>query len=304
MKKISLLCVVIILFTSLISAQIYRPYTSGTYATGTVDEITATVKQNLKANGIQILGEYTPANDPNRRIVAFSSPELKSAVKKVGGLTGFAAVLRVAITKENESIIVSYNTPFYWGNAYFRKDYNKVENLYIKLSDKLQSAMEAMGGSASTQFGSKNGKSPKDLQNYKYKILMPHFDNTEKLAEFGSYEEALAMIDNNLKAGIDNIKKVYSLEFPDQQLKLYGIGMDGEKGEANYINKIDNSMPKHTAFFPYEMLVIGNEVHMLHGRYRIAISFPDLGMGRFMKIKSAPGNIKDMMKSVVMPLAN
>ena len=62
--------------------------------------------------------------------------------------------------------------------------------------------------------------------------------------------------------------------------------------------KIDIGVQKHTAFLPYEFLVMGNEVHMLHGRYRIALSFPDLSMGQFMKIVSTPPSIKRMIERV------
>jgi len=45
------------------------------------------------------------------------------------------------------------------------------------------------------------------------------------------------------------------------------------------------------------MLVDDNKVYMLHGRFRIALSFPDLSMGTFMKIMSTPGDIEKMLKS-------
>ena len=48
-----------------------------------------------------------------------------------------------------------------------------------------------------------------------------------------------------------------------------------------------------------EMLVMDNKVVMLHGRFRIALSFPDLTMGTFTKIMSSPGNIEDLLESVV-----
>ena len=62
--------------------------------------------------------------------------------------------------------------------------------------------------------------------------------------------------------------------------------------------KIDFNTPRHTAFLPYEMLVYGNKVYMLHGRFRIALSFPDLSMGTFMKIVSTPGAIESMLQSI------
>ncbi len=82
-----------------------------------------------------------------------------------------------------------------------------------------------------------------------------------------------------------DVTKVYSIELPGKELKLYGFALGGEKGESH--------------FLPYEFLVMGNEVHMLHGRFRIALSFPDLNMGTFTKIMSSPGDIKDLLESVV-----
>ena len=70
----------------------------------------------------------------------------------------------------------------------------------------------------------------------------------------------------------------------------------GENGEGKFMPKIDLGTPKHTAFLPYEFLVVDNKVHMLHGRYRIALSFPDLSLGTFMKIVSTPGDIKDLLE--------
>ena len=94
------------------------------------------------------------------------------------------------------------------------------------------------------------------------------------------------------------MKQIYSVELPGKDQKLYGLALDGENGESKFLPIIDISNPMHTAFLPYEFLVSGGEVHMLHGRYRIALSFPDLTMGTFTKIISTPGDIEEMLKSV------
>jgi hypothetical protein len=39
---------------------------------------------------------------------------------------------------------------------------------------------------------------------------------------------------------------------------------------------------------------------MLHGRFRIALSFPDLTMGTFSKIMSTPGDIEEAMRQILM----
>jgi len=45
-------------------------------------------------------------------------------------------------------------------------------------------------------------------------------------------------------------------------------------------------------------VVSNGSVYMLHGKFRIAIDFPDLSMGTFMKISGAPSAIEDKLKLV------
>ena len=126
---------------------------------------------------------------------------------------------------------------------------------------------------------------------------MPEFDDTIELNDFDSYKAAVTKIDANMEAGIKNLELVYAIEIPGKKLKVYGIAMKGKKGEKSFVSTIDFGKQKHTAFLPYEILVNGDEVHMLHGKYRIALSFPDLSMGTFTKIIFTPGNIEDLMES-------
>ena len=58
------------------------------------------------------------------------------------------------------------------------------------------------------------------------------------------------------------------------------------------------NMNRHTAYAPYEILVSGNKIYALHARFRIALSFPDLGMTTFTKIIKAPGAIQRALTAV------
>jgi len=158
--------------------------------------------------------------------------------------------------------------------------------------------MKASGSYVGTYFGSEDGLELKKLRKYQYMMAMPDFDDVVVLKKFDTYDNAVKTIDANLKAGVKDVKRVYSVKVPGKNLKLYGIALKGEDGEGTFLPKIDIGKPKHTAFLPYEILVYGNQAIMLHGRYRIALSFPDLTMGTFTKIMSTPGNIEDLMKSV------
>jgi len=281
------------------SAQGLSPYILGIETSESVADIKGKVVSNLEKNGLGVIGQYQPAADETRWVLVFTCDELKSAVKSVGGLTGFAATLRVGITRVGDTTAVSYTAPGYWGNAYFRDDFGSVSDKYLRFKKRLESAMKASGEFIGTPFGSEKGIELEKLRKYHYKFGMPYFDDTKELEEFDSYQEALDKVDASIKKGVPDVELVYKLAIPGQDLTLYGFALSGEDGEGKFLPKIDISDPKHTAFLPYEVLVMGNEVHMLHGRFRIAIAFPDLTMGTFTKIMSTPGNIQDLLEQLV-----
>ncbi len=299
MKKLIFSLVIITVFTLISTAQVLSPYTLGATSDKGLKESAALVKEKLKANGFQVLGEYAPAEDKSRWLIVITSESLLYAAGKTGGLTGFAAALRVALTRESGRVLISYTTPEYWLNAYYRDDFDAVKTVLDPLSGKLEKVMQESGTYAGTAFGSEKGLDVDDLRSYKYMMGMPKFHETKELGDFASYKEAIDKVESSLLKGVPDVTKVYSIEIPGKELKLYGFALGGEKGESHFLPIVDVSEPKHTAFLPYEFLVMGNEVHMLHGRFRIALSFPDLKMGTFTKIMSSPGDIKDLLETVV-----
>ena len=289
----------LILSVHWVSAQNLKPYILGFETIESVSAIKGKVEANLKKNSINVVGQYQPANDENRWVLVFSSTELENAIKKVGGLTGFAATLRVGITHDNGKTTVSYTNPVYWGNAYFRDDFDKVSSNYTTLTSHVESAMKATGEFVGTSFGSESGLSAEQLRKYHYMFGMPRFDDTVELEDFDSYEAALSKLKSSIQKGVPNLEMIYGLTIPNKEITLFGFALSGDDGEEKFLPIIDINDQKHTAFLPYELLVMGNEVHILHGRYRIALSFPDLTMGTFTKIMSTPGDIKDLLEQLV-----
>jgi len=49
---------------------------------------------------------------------------------------------------------------------------------------------------------------------------------------------------------------------------------------------------------PYEIILQGKTATMLHGRYRLALHWPELTMSTFMKIMSTPGEIEDTLEGL------
>jgi len=281
-----------------LQAEKLKPYVLGAVSKLSMVQSKALVKENLEKVGLNVLGSYQPANDPGRYVYAVSSKGLVSAVQQYGGLRAFAAVLRVALTEKDGVINISYTNPYYWGNAYFQDDFPSVASYYNSISNKLVAAMKMSGQYKGTAFGSEKGVDLDDLRDYQYMFGMPEFDDVIVLGKFDSFEQAENRVEANLKKGINGLKEVYSIRIPAKKLKLIGIAISGAKGEAHFVPIIDKSNLKNTAFLPYEILIDGNKVIMLHGRYRIALSFPDLSMGTFSKIMSTPGDIEDQLSKL------
>ncbi len=298
-KKLVITLFCFAIFQSIVSAQVFYPYTLGAVSRMNLSETALKVKENLVANGFRILGEYQPAEDSERWLIVITSDELLNAAGKLGKLAGFASVLRVALTLETSNVKISYTTPEYWLNAYYRDDYEQVGSMLAPVSGRLQQAMRESGSYSGIGFGSEKGMETEELRSYRYMVGMQRFQNTSLLGQFTSYQEAIDKIESNMIKGLPDVKKIYSVEVPGKNLRLYGFALGGEKGESHFLPIIDITEPKHTAFLPYEFLVMGNEVHMLHGRYRIALSFPELTMGMFTKIMSTPGDIRDLLETVV-----
>jgi len=250
MKRLVFSLLIPTVFTLVSTAQILSPYTLGATSDKGLKESAALVKENLTANGFQVLGEYAPAEDKERWLIVITSESLLYAAGKTGGLTGFAAALRVALTRESGRTLISYTTPEYWLNAYYRDDFDAVKTLLDPLSGKLEKAMQESGTYAGTAFGSEKGLDVDDLRSYKYMMGMPKFHETKELGEFASYKEAIDKIESSLLKGVPDVTKVYSVEVPGKELKLYGFALGGEKGETHFLPIIDISAPKHTAFRP------------------------------------------------------
>ncbi len=121
---------------AMLSAQDHKPYILAATSDASISEVSIIVKNKLTESGLSVIGEYSPAKDSNRKVLIVTSDELKNAVKSIGGLTGFASALRVALTSENGKINISYTNPIYWGNAYFGDDYHKVQPNYLAVTKK------------------------------------------------------------------------------------------------------------------------------------------------------------------------
>lgn len=263
--------------------DLLKPYVHASSGPGTLEKRAEEVKSGLVQQGFQTVGEYTPYKGAH--VIVVSSDVLrKNAAKSEFGAYG--AISRISLTEKGGEIEVSYTNPLYYAQAYQMKD---------SLADVAVSLEKALGKKAA--FGSKKGLTAVKLRSYHYMVMMPYFEDQVLLASHNSQEEALKAVEANLAAHKGGSSRVFRVDLPDRKESVFGVGItEGEGADKTIMPIIDISEPKHTAHLPYEMVVSSGKVYMLHGKFRIALDFPDLTMGTFMKISGAPSAIEEKLK--------
>ena len=293
MKKIILSLIALVFFGFHTYGQDLSPYIKVGNSTATIDSVAKNVVSVLKANGFQVLGTYNPSKKASLKVIAFTKSELKSKVVKIEDRGALAAIFKVGLEKKNNDVTISYTNPDYILRAYLMDNYETYKSTFIKFSNDLKMALSVLG-SEFTPFGG-TVKADK-LKKYHYKIMMPYFTDPVTLNEFDSFEEGLAIIQKNLKAKKGKTKLIYKLIYSREKVAVFGVGLESsEEGESYFLPKIGEA---HLAALPYEIILQGNKATMLHGKYRIALHWPDLTMGTFMKIMSTPGDIEDALEAV------
>ena len=253
------------------------------------------LKEGLEEEGFVVLGSYEPAEDSRRKVLSFTHPKLLKVVSGLRETAGYFSVWRMALTEAETGTEISLQNPEYWGNAYLQDEYPVAESTVKELISRILVAFGS--GSSNKAFGSSQEFSVEDLREYNYMFSMPYFEDQVELGKFESHNQALETIETNLRNS-ENCIKVFRQTVKSQETVLYGIGLKGATGEGHFLPIIDIAEHKHTAFLPYELLVNGKKVYMLHGRFRIAVSFPDLTMMTFGKIMSTSGDIEALMATL------
>lgn len=279
------LLVAVISFSSAAVAENLKPYILASQSDGDLAGVVQQTQKALQDKGFTLVGDYSPYADAH--VIVVTNEALKAAAGKTEN-GGFGAAERVSVTKVGDKIQVAFVNPAYTAAAY------RMEGDLADVTEKLSAAL----GNQQT-FGSEKGLSEKKLRKYHYMFAMPYFDDVDDLASFDSHAAAVEHIEKRLAAGVAGTSQVYRIDIPGKQETLFGVGIsEGTGGDKNVMSNTDTGELKHTAHLPYEILVTGDTAIALPGKFRIAISFPDLSMGTFMKISDAPGAINKVLSTV------
>ncbi len=293
MKKLILSSITIILLSLSVFAQDISPYIKVGETTNTMQQTSEAVINALKNNSFTILGKYNPENKNTFQVIVFTNTDLKNTVVKVSDRGALGAAFKVGLIEKDGKIIISYTNPDYFLRAYMQDNYVTFKSVFQKFSVDVKNALATLGNEFKPFGGSIEANK---IKKYHYKVFMPYFTDPIELNEFSSFNKGLETIENNLKAHKGKTILVYKVVYPKQKVAVFGIGLQNkEDGEAYFLPKIGE---KNIAAMPYEIILQGKTVTMLHGKYRLALSWPELTMGTFMKIMSTPGDIEDTLKAV------
>jgi hypothetical protein len=271
--------------------ELLKPFVLAYKTSGDIEQVANEVKGKLTAAGFEIVGSYSPYE--NALVIAVTNDDLKKAAAS-SEYGGYAAGQRVTLTNVDGEVQVSYTNPVYYGNAYRLEDESGLESA--------ASALETALGKQST-FGTGDKElTAKDLRKYHYMFGMEYFDDPSELAEYDSYEEAVAAVEEGLAKGAGGATKVYRIDIPGKNESVFGVALsEGCSGDEYIMSRVDKEPMRSTAHLPYEILVSDGDVYALYARFRIAISWPNLPMvasetgATFFNIMCAPNAIEEAL---------
>ena len=225
---------------------------------------THTVKQNLAKAGFKVLATYHPAGHADQNVIVVTNSKLQALASKPH--RGFAAIQRVMVDEGKKSVLAT--NPKYWLRAFMQKDFPQGSAKPIK-----HALTKALG----TLTGTDDKLAEDDLAGYHFMMGMPYY---EDMIELGAASDVKAK------------RKVFELKLANGS-KLIGVNLG--KVET-FVDKIGADK---AILLPYTVLIEDGKAYALHAKYYLAISYPLLSMGQFMKISSTPSKIEAKLEKIV-----
>ena len=231
----------------------------------------AEVNSSLASNGFKVVAQHNVASNKNLISIVYTSPELMKLAKKKN--RGFAAVLKLVINADKKEIRIQ--NPEYFLHAFMQKEYDP--SVAKLISTKLE---KSLGKGVAT----KDVLKKKKLAKYHFMMAMPYYNDDIELSE-GNNKELLQKYED--KIGNSHLFKINLGE------GKYLLGVNMGKDIEGFVNTIGT---ENALLLPYTILIENEVAKILHPKYYIALSYPLLSMGEFMKIRSVPGKIEDYLE--------
>jgi len=217
------------------------------------------LKSKLKAAGFSVVGTYHPAGHGSQTVLIVTNGKLKAVASK--SKRGFAAIQRVMVDSKRKRVRAT--NPAYWLHAFLQKGYS---------ASVAGSVKAALGKALGKMSPSKDALSAGSLGHYHFMFGMPYYEDMVELGKARSMRNQAFHL--SLRNGA----------------KLYGVRLGSVEG---FVNKIGS---QNALLLPYPVLIEGGKAYALNPKFYIALAYPNLSMGQFMKISSTPDAIIAALK--------
>lgn len=258
-SKLSVALMLLLVSAISLQAEDISAYYDATYADDTQ------VQSKLEASGFNVLATYSPASKEHLKVLIFTNKELTTMASKK--TRGFAAIQRVIVNTQAQTVRVT--NPGYWLKGFMQDDYTAGSEKGI-----LDAITQALG----TLTPTKDVVAEDKLASYQYAMSMPYYQDMLEIKE-----------GEGLAAKIKK-KKLFEIAL-DNGSTLVGIKMS--KGTEKFIDTIGEN---NALVLPYTLLVEDGKAYALDPKYYLAMSYPLLSLGEFMKISAVPGAIERKLK--------
>lgn len=280
MKKLMTLCLGLAAFAfSAVANDAEAAFDANSYANPEGKEISAylrgeyldvsTVESKLKSAGYTIVGEYNVIDKGTT--ILFTNDALKAQAAKPN--RGFAALERAYVDNENKQITLT--NPIYFGKAYMQDDYDDTV-FYKELKNLAATFGELKASKDKLKFD--------NLTEYHFMFGMPYYEDAVELAS--AAQDSLIAKAKAYKGGKD---VVFTLKISDNATI---IGMKLDEKTSQFPKTIGL---KNAVVLPYLVLIENGKAKALNAKYYIALSYPLLSMGEFMKISEVPDEVSTLL---------
>jgi len=258
-SKLSVAFMLLIVSAVSLQANTISAYYDAAYA----DE--KQIQSKLEASGFNVLATYSPANKDYLKVIIFTNKELTTIASKK--TRGFAAIQRVLVNNQAKTVRVT--NPGYWLRGFMQKEFTPG-------SDK--GTQDAIAKALGTLTPTIDVLAEKDIATYQYAVSMPHYQD---MLEIKTGEGLAAKIKK---------KKLFEVMLDNGSI-LVGVKMS--KSSENFIETIGE---ENALVLPYTLLIEDGKAYALHAKFYLAMSYPLLTLGQFMKISSVPDAIERKLK--------
>jgi len=307
-----------------------QPQSFGVYvqlveaASGTFDDVAASVRAALEGAGWDLLAEYDAGVDAKKcafkaRVFVVHSPEYAAEVLAFGPRAAFALPLRVAVYEDENGVHVAAVNP----QSLTRTVISETE-----FAGQSAAMVGALGEMTSTEFTS--GLTAEQYGQMRDRGLIgktmgiiaggPFEGKVEKIASLSAEDETLEGVAEKVYAGLQKMagndkwqtRPVYMLDLSDQDVII--LGVTGDPVESKSFNIVgagaddtrkDLACPglAHAAAYPIELVIAREDgrinVLLIDEMFRMKMYFEDAGKMKFAANMKMPGSIENEIRDKV-----